>query len=374
MTDASPRTLIVGAGPAGLATAACLGRRDQPYEIIEREDAVGARWRGHYERLHLHTVSWLSHLPYRKFPPTCGTYPSRRQVVAYLDDYAESFGINPRFNTEVLAAHKSGQHWAVQTNGGQQTVTNLIVASGYNAIPHVPSFPAQEQFGGVIVHSRDYVSGRPFRGQRVLVVGSGNSGAEIVLDLFECGASPSICIRGPIHVAPRDVLGVPAQTLAMNAAKLPRRLVDLTGLALSRAAYPDLEELGIRRPTKGPVSMLVEDGRVPLVDIGTIELIRQGVVSVLPAIREFDDTGITFVNGHRHEFDAVVLATGYTSGLRKWLRFDGLDDRGLPKVFGAPAAPGLYFVGFRNPPTGALHDIAREAQRVAEHIGARSVG
>ncbi len=219
------------------------------------------------------------------------------------------------------------------------------------------------------------MTGRDYAGRSVLVVGAGNSGAEIAVDLWECGARPSICIRGPVHVQPRDFMGIPVQQFSLMFSKLPRPVADAAGLSISRMLYDDLDAFGIRRPAKGPVTLLVEEGRVPLIDIGTIDLIRQDALRVVPGVRRFHADGAEFVDGTRVEFDDVVLATGFRSGLSSWLDVDSdlLDQHGLPTSFADDAPmPGLYFIGFRNPPTGQLHDIALEAPRVASDIARRS--
>ncbi len=368
MSPSRVDNLVVGAGPAGLAVAACLRRRGASFEVLERAAEVGSSWRTHYERLHLHTAASHSHLPYREFPDIYPTYPSRQQIVDYLADYAREFDVRPHFGATVQRASPVGDTWRVETARGDWTAKRLIVATGYNGHPMVPEFDGQAGFAGPIVHSKAYFSGREFAGKRVMVVGSGNSGAEIAVDLFECGATPFICIRGPVHVNARDFMGIPAQVLSLRLSKLPRWVADRIGVAASKMRYPDLEALGIRRPSKGPISMIVEDGRIPMIDIGTIDLIRQGALTVVPGITSFDREGAHFVDGRYVELDAVVLATGYRSGLGDWLETDALDDHGLPRVFGAPAAPGLFFIGFRNPPTGALRDIGQEAQALADHI------
>jgi cation diffusion facilitator CzcD-associated flavoprotein CzcO len=366
------RAVVIGAGPAGLATAACLGKAGVDFVLLEREQRVGSAWRRHYERLHLHTMRRFSSLPHHPFPADWPRYVPRAQVVEYLETYAEAMGVRPRFGEPVERAFRKGEGWEVETPSRVYRAPSLVIATGYTGEPHEPAWPGREDFQGEVLHSAAYQNGEPFRGRRVLVVGSGNSGAEIALCLWEHGAKVSMCIRGPIHVVPRDAFGMPAQLTGILLSKLPIRVADAIAGRVSRFATGDLSTWGIERPAYGPVTQVVRDGRVPLIDVGTIDLIKQGHIRVFPGVERFTTDSVRFVDGREEAFDAVLLATGYKARLDRFL--DGAagltDSRGYPRWHGeeVPDAPGLYFTGFRNPLSGALREIALEARRVARAI------
>ncbi len=364
---------VLGAGPSGLATAACLQGRGLSPVVLERADRVAPSWRNHYRRLHLHTVKQHSSLPGLPWPDAVPTYPARQEVVDYLEDYARHFGITPRFGTEVTQVRRVPAGWEVKHTHGLTEARAVVVCTGYNRVPLRPTWPGQDTFPGEILHSGQYRDGAPFRGKRVLVVGAGNSGAEIALDLWESGATVALCIRGPLHVVPRDVLGIPAQVTSLGLMQhLPPRLADRLSLAMLRLTVGDLSPWGIVRPEVGPISQVVRDKKIPLIDVGTVALIRQGKIAVVPGIEAFTETGARFVDGRELVLDAVILATGYRTGIEGFLEDapQYLDPRGYPRPAVEPAAraAGIFFVGYRNPLTGALHDIAREAQRVADTI------
>ena len=131
-------TIIIGAGPSGLAVGACLSKRNRSFTILEAGDAVGWRWRHHYERLHLHTVKQHSWLPYLRYPAHYPTYPSRAQIVEYLESYQAHFGLAPRFGETVRGAtHREGR-WELETGAGRYASRHLVVATGYNRDPIVP--------------------------------------------------------------------------------------------------------------------------------------------------------------------------------------------------------------------------------------------
>lgn len=363
--------LVIGAGPAGLALSACLNDKGVDHIVLEREDAVASRWREHYDRLHLHTVRGLSSLPHQGFAKGVPRFPSRQQVVDYMDDYAKAFDVRPLFRQEVRRASRVNRHWRVETQDRAFEADNLVVATGYNRSPHAPTWPGQELFAGEILHSRDYRNGAPWKGKRALVIGAGNTGAELALDLYEHGAEVTICIRGPIHIVPREFGGLPTQMTGIALSKLPLGLADRLGRLTSQLAFGDLSKWGITRPEMGPISQIWKLGRIPLIDIGTIDRIRRGEIQVVPGVERFTEEGCKLVSGEMRPFDVVVLATGYRAAIEEFLEDANsyLNDRGYPRVHGAAAdPPGPFFVGFGNPPTGQLREINHHAKAVAEKL------
>ena len=175
MQDAE--TIVVGAGPAGLACAATLRRAGGSVIVLEAADKVASSWRGHYDRLNLHTTKRQSGLPGLPMPNRYPKYPSRDQVIAYLEDYAEHHRIVPRFGARVLRIKRHG-NWCVETDTGMLTAGNVIFATGIAGSPFRPDWPGMEGFAGRLLHSSEYVNPKPFSGCRVLVVGFGNSGGD----------------------------------------------------------------------------------------------------------------------------------------------------------------------------------------------------
>jgi cation diffusion facilitator CzcD-associated flavoprotein CzcO len=364
----TPDAIIIGAGPAGLACAATMRAAGLNAAVLEKAGTVGSAWRQHYDRLHLHTDRNHSGLPGLPMPRDYPTYPSRAQVIDYLDAYAAHFEIRPVFNTEVSRIEQDGARWRVETNGEAMSAPVVIVATGIAHAPYRPSWPGMDRFGGGILHSRDYRNPAAFAGKRVLVVGFGNSGGEIALDLAEADVDVTLAVRGPVQVIPRDLLGVPILSWVILYRHLPARLVDAVNAPVLRLAVGDFEKLGLRRAAKGPRRMVEEDGHVPLIDIGTLARIRDGSIAIRGGIDRMTADGVVFADGRRETFGAVILATGFRPDLRRLIGdHDGLfDHQGMPRVTGKPAAPGLYFCGQITVPTGQLREIGIEAQRIAE--------
>jgi putative flavoprotein involved in K+ transport len=175
-------TVVIGAGPAGLAAAAALRARGVPSTIIER-DAVAASWRDHYDRLHLHTVRWLSHLPGYRISREEGRWVSRDGVIRYLEHYAAHHELDIRTGVRVDRIEREPDGWLLHAQTGAIRAAVVVMATGYNHTPVRPDWPGRDGFTGRLLHARDYRNGAPYRERDVLVAGAGNTGAEIAVDL-----------------------------------------------------------------------------------------------------------------------------------------------------------------------------------------------
>jgi cation diffusion facilitator CzcD-associated flavoprotein CzcO len=366
----SPDAIIVGAGPAGLACAASMNALGLQTMVLEQAAAVGSVWRRHYDRLHLHTDRRNSSLPGLGMPRSYPIYPSRAQFVDYLESYDAHFQIQPVFNTAVSTIRRNGSQWRVDTNHASVSARVVVIATGWAAFPYRPSWPGSDNFRGSCIHSSEYRNPSPYMGKRVLVVGFGNSGGEIALDLVEAHIDTTLAVRGPIQILPRDLLGFPIVNWAIAQQWLPDRLVDFVNAPILRLAVGPIERYGLRRAAKGPLRMIAEDGRIPLLDIGTMARIRDGSIQVRGGIDRFTLDGVIFSDLSEQQFDAVILATGFRPDLRKLLPdADGvLSEDGKPLVTGrATNEPGLYFCGLIATATGQFREMGFESKRIAAH-------
>ena len=276
-----------------------------------------------------------------------------------------------------MAARIRDGVWEADTETTRYRASSLIVATGYNGEPNIPAWPCQDSFRGEIRHSSTYLNGVPYRGKRVLVVGFGNSGGEIAIDLWENGATPAMAVRSPVNVLPKEVLGIPILTLAIPMSRMPPKLADLLTAPLVKLTVGDVTRLGLRKPPLGPNRQVSKQARIPLLDIGTIGLIEKGYVSVRPGVDRFTEEGVVFTDGREERFDAVVLATGFRPRVDRFLEpaAEVADAGGTPRTSGEPAGlPGLYFCGFYVSPTGMLREIAMEAKKIARHMSRQSEG
>ncbi len=340
--------------------------------MLEQASEVGSRWRQHYDRLHLHTAKESSALPYRRFPADYPRYPSRQQFVDYLTAYAAQLQLTPRFNQTVTAIRRIGDSWETLTADNTYRSRAVVVATGFNHVPHCPTWPGQDHFQGVILHSSQYKNATPFQGKKALVVGFGNSGAEIAVDLYENGAATSLSVRGAVNVVSRDVFGViPAQWLSILFNPLPARLVDVVNAPLVRLKFGDLRTYGLQKLPYGAIVEMKGKARIPVIDPGIMRLIKQKQIAIRPGVERFTENVVVFTDGTAEPMDAVILATGYRTQLDSLLPNDYplLDERGYPFASGKPtAAPGLYFCGLHNSAVGMLYKISHESRQIARDI------
>ena len=362
---------MIGGGPGGLAAAAMLKKRGVPVVVLER-DAIGASWRRHYDRLHLHTVRWLSHLPGLRFNRAHGRWVHRDGVVRYLERYVRHHGLDVRLGVDVRKLDRAGDGsgWVIHTTDGPLHARAVVVATGYNRVPYIPEWPGKESFEGELIHGQEYRNGERYRGRDVLVVGSGNTGAEIAADLVEHGAARvRMAVRTPPNIVLRETNGVPSQVTGLLMRHMPTKIGDRLAALTRKLVIGDLTEYGLTDPPKGLVSHFREDDVVPIIDVGTIDLIKQGKIGVVAGVTGFEGASVLLADGSRIEPDAVVSCAGYKRGLEPLVGHLGvLGEKGRPIAQGpdtAPNAPDLHFIGFSNPISGMFREFGIVAKKIA---------
>lgn len=315
------------------------------------------------------------------FPAYFPTYVPRKDFLKYLDDYASHFKIDPMFHSFVKFAKydEDRKKWRVEAEivGGRSTEEDggvrwyegefLVVATGETSDAFIPEVDGLSEFKGEVIHSTEYKSGEGFEDKKVLVVGAGNSGSEIALDLSNHGAKTSIVVRSPIHITSRWSTSLGLMSLAI----MPLHLVDSFLVLVSKIMYGDLTKYGIQRPKEGPFFLKGRDGKYPVVDVGTVKKIKSGEIQVLPTLKNIKSGGneVVFENGKCYQFDAIVFATGFKRSTHLWLQGDDfLNKDGLPKAMYPnhwKGENGLYFVGLAR---RGLYGAAMDAQNIAHHI------
>ncbi|MFF1921884.1 flavin-containing monooxygenase [Streptomyces sp. NPDC058221] len=366
---------VVGGGPGGLAAAAALRAQGQRAVVLEKSTDVGASWRRHYDRLHLHTTRRWSALPGLAMPRRFGRWVSRDNVVRYLEKYAQHHELEVVTGVEVSRIDRApdGTGWRLTATGGRElTGRAVVVATGFNHTPRIPDWSGRDTFTGELLHAADYRSPAPYAGKDVLVVGIGNTGAEIAVDLVEGGASRvRLAVRTVPHILRRSTAGWPAQGTGILVRRLPVPLVDRAAGLMARATMPDLTEQGLPRPESGLYSR-VKEGAIPIQDVGLLDAVKNGRVEPVAAVESFDKDTVVLTDGTRVTPDTVIAATGYLRSLEGLVGHLGvLDGRGRPVVHGGRTpkqAPGLYFTGFTNPISGMLRELALDAQKIAKKL------
>lgn len=366
---------VIGGGPGGLSVAHALRTQGLRAVVLEKSDKVGASWRGHYDRLHLHTTRRLSGLPGLPMPRRFGRWVSRDDVVRYLEKYAEYHDLEIVTGVEVSRVEPApdGFGWLLRATGGRElTGAAVVVATGHNHTPRIPDWPGRAGYTGELLHAGEYRNPAPYAGRDVLVVGVGNTGAEIAVDLVEGGASRvRLAVRTTPHIVRRSTAGWPAQRTSILVRRLPVGLVDRLAKPVAKLSVPDLSSHGLPRPDTGLYSR-VKEGAIPVLDVGLVDAVRKGRVEIVGAVDGFEDDKVILADGSRVSPDTVIAATGYARGLEDLIGHLGvLDAHGKPVTQGprTPAdAPGLYFTGYTNPISGNLREMAIDAQKIAKAI------
>ncbi|KAH6758149.1 Flavin-binding monooxygenase family protein [Perilla frutescens var. frutescens] len=367
--------VIVGAGPAGLATSACLNQKNIPNIVLEREDCAASLWRKRaYDRLKLHLAKEFCELPHMPFPPNAPTFVPKNVFVEYLDEYSSRFQISPLYHCIVVSAtfDQGEDNWVIVAQDARSGTTEkwvakfLVVATGENSEGSIPSILGLDSYKGEVLHSNGYDNGERFKEREVLVVGSGNSGMEIAFDLSNWGARTSIVIRSPVHILSENMVRLGMKLLAY----LPVNVVDNLVIMLADMKHGNLSSYGIQRPKMGPFFLKKETGRSAVIDVGTVGKIRAGEIKVFPSIEMINGNQVEFSNGRSGNFDAIVFSTGYSSTVRRWLKDDGglFGEDGMPMKKAKhhwKGENGLYCAGFAR---SGLFGISKDAKAIAQDI------
>ncbi|MBV9808457.1 MAG: NAD(P)/FAD-dependent oxidoreductase [Solirubrobacterales bacterium] len=276
--------VIVGSGPAGLGVAGELKRRGLEAVVLERAEAIAARWRSRYAGLRLNTFRAYSHLPGSPLPREAGRYASLETFVAYLEDYARSRSLDVRPGVEAQRVERDrAGGWRVISSGGELSCRNVVVAAGWGAEPNLPGWVNNAAFATRLLHTSQLSDPAEFTGERVLVVGAGNSGIDLAGLLVRAGAQVIVSMRTPPNVFPRDWLGLPLGPTVLLAEHLPARSVDLVGRFIQWQVYGDLSQYGLPRAPVGFMTRFRRAGTNPAVDDGFISALKLGHARVVRA-------------------------------------------------------------------------------------------
>jgi NADPH-dependent 2,4-dienoyl-CoA reductase/sulfur reductase-like enzyme len=361
--------VVIGAGPAGLATSRELGRRGVEHVVLERGDRIGYTWANLYDSLVLHTGKHMSALPGLRFPESTPLFPRRRDFVEYLDRYASAFHLPIRTRADVVQVDRIDGAWRIRTRDGDEVRARaVVVASGIAAKPVVPAVPNRDRFNGRVRHSIEYKNPIDASGRRILIVGVGNSAGEIAAELSRAGAKVTVAVRNGAHVVPREVLGIPIQYVAIPLGYLPRKAQRGVATLLGRALA------GFRGKSVLPPPRLGGCPRVPLIGFHLADGIRSGAIRLKGDISSFTDEGIRFADGTSEAFDEVMFATGYRAAMDMFGGAVRLDPCGFGlrrRRVVSTDQPDLYFVGHNPDVRGGIFMIGRDARRVARIIATK---
>ena len=371
---ATPRVCVIGAGPSGITAAKNLLQVGITPIVYERQSQIGGNWiyspqlshSSVYETTHIITSRTMSGYEDFPMPDDYPDYPSHKQVLAYFQSYARHFGVDQciRFNTEVKSAEKQPDNtWRITLGDGTVEMFDyLFVANGHHWDPRYPNYPGT--FSGQFLHSHEYKCAEPFRDQRVLVIGGGNSGCDIAVETGRISAFTAISMRRGYYISPKVVMGYPSDVLAAKFNWLPHWIyTKLLRLTLWLAIGSN-EQYGLRKPEEDILHVhLVMNSEL-------LYNLRHGRVEPRPDIKRFDGPRVEFVDGRVEEYDTVIAATGFRISFpffdKNFIHFDGTQVPLFLRMFHLDH-PTLFFIGLFQP-LGCIWPIADLQAKLAANL------
>jgi len=352
-----------------------LKRRGIEPLVLERTDRVGSSWRSRYDSLRLNTPRLTSTLPGYRMPRRYGRWPTRDDMVEYLEEYARRHRLRIQFETELNRIER-GDGWLLETSDGEVSTPFAVLATGHDAEPRLPDWPGLEGFTGELIHSSSYRNPEPFRGKDVLVVSARNTGSEIAYELATAGGCRVwTSMRTPPSVFPREWLGYPLNYSTVLMEPLPNAVLDRVGFLMQKLIYGDLAMHGIPRAPLGVQSSTKQRHVSALIDAGFVEALEQGKLELVSAVERFEGTEVVLADGERLRPQVVIAATGYERNLPGVIGHLGiLDEHGVAALDGGqirgehPAAPGLFFTGYYASSAGQLRFMRIDGRRIARAI------
>ena len=385
------QVVVVGAGAAGLAAAAMLKRRGVDPLVVERTRRVASSWRSRYDSLRLNTPRLTSTLAGYRIPRRYGRWPVRDDVVEYLEEYARRHELRIRFKTELSRVERSegagganersearDPRWLLETSNGHIAARFAVLATGHDAEPKLPDWPGQKGFTGELIHSAAYKNPEPFTGKDVLVVSARNTGSEVAYELAtDGGCRVWTSMRTPPSVFPREwPPGFPLNYSTQLLERCPDPVFDQVAFLVQRLIYGNLAKHGIPRAPLGVQTATKKRHASTLVDAGFIRALKDGKLTLVPAVERFDGPDVVLTDGSRLQPQVVIAATGYHRNLPRIVGHLGvLDEHGVPVLDGTPirarehpSARGLFFNGLYTSAAGQLGFMRIDGRRIARAI------
>jgi putative flavoprotein involved in K+ transport len=372
LRERRPDVVVVGAGPSGLAVARELEHRHQISTlVIERAAAPAVSWRNRYDTFRLNTNGFLSHLPGQRIPLTAGRWPTREDMVHYFDRYVRLQNITLALRCEVNRISRAEGGWLLDTSSGEIRTTAIVLATGRYHTPIVPPWPGLSHFIGELVHSADFHNAWPFQGRDVLVVGAGNSAADIAVQLANNGARKIwLAVRTPPHLVRRAIGPFPSDVFLELSARVPADMIDPLIARLNRLLFGDLSVYGFHQPPLGLKATVEQTGRIPTLADELVETVRAGGIEVVSAVVAVESDRVLLADGTAVTPQVVIAATGFSTDLDRLVGHLGvLDDHGNPRGgFASHLGDGLFAIGYGIPPNGPLRAIRLHATPLARQI------
>jgi putative flavoprotein involved in K+ transport len=315
--------VVIGAGQSGLAAARALRDHDVATVVLEARDRAAGSWPYYYDSLKAFSPAGFSSMPGMPFPGDPSRYPTRDEVSDYLDSYAAALDAEIHTSTRVTAVREEDREFVVLTADGRRLrATGIVAASGSFSSPHRPTFPGQESFTAELTHVADYRNPAPYAGKRVIVVGAGDSAAQVANELAPF-AQVTVAVRHPLRFIPQRIGGKDVHYW------------------LRETGFDSLPAEWLNKITGGSV---ITDS------VGFQQTLADGLLDVRPVFTGLDSDHVVWDHHERERVDAVILATGYRPSLGYLRELGALDSEGAPLHVGGISTThvGLVYLGLEN--------------------------
>jgi putative flavoprotein involved in K+ transport len=366
--------VVIGAGPSGLAVARELEHQHGIKTlVIERAAAPAISWRTRYDNFRLNTSGFMSHLPGQRIPLRAGRWPTKEDMVRYFDDYVRRQNITLALGCEVNRVERTEIGWQLDTSSGEIRTRAIVLATGNYRTPTIPPWPGLGGFHGELVHSGNFSNAWPFRDRDVLVVGAGNSAADIAVQLANDGARRIwLAVRTPPHLVRRAIGPFPSDIFLELFAKVPASNIDPLIELSKRVMWGDLSAYGFGKPPLGLKATVEQRGRIPTLADELIGAVRAGCVEVVAAVEAVEPDRVILADGKSVAPEVIIAATGFSTDLDGLVGHLGvLDERGTPcGGFASHTGDGMFAIGYGIPPNGPLRAIRLSATPLAREIAA----
>ena len=350
--DFRPRTdapvVVVGAGQSGLAAARALTELDVPVVVLEAGDRPAGSWPHYYDSLRLFSPAAFSSMPGRPFPGDPDRYPARDEVADYLEHQAAALSVEIQTNTRVARVRQEDREFVVvMADGWELPAAGIVAASGSFSNPYRPVFAGQASFTGQLLHVADYRNPLPYVGMRVLVVGAGDSAAQVANELAPL-ADVTLAVRHPLRFIPQRIAG--------------------------KDVHHWLRETGFDS-LPGAWLSKISGGSLITDSVGFEQTLADGLLDVRPMFIALDGHQVVWSEHERERIDAIILATGYRPSLDYLRELGALDPCGGPLHAGGISTthPGLVYVGLehqRSFASNTLRGVSADAAAVIAPLAA----
>ena len=368
--DTIEKAVIVGGGLAGLTAAYELKRAGIAARIFDKDDKIGQTWLDRHPQLSLNTHRSVSHLPHLQYPRGTPAFPRRTDVAVHLQEFARRHDLSVEHGVTVSDIRRTDDCFTMQINAASVRARNVVIATGRDRYPVMPILQGGDGYRGLLIHSSQFGDAKQYEGKRVLVIGGGNSGFDVLNHLSRVRPAQTwVSVRSGSTILPKRLHGIAVHRLSPLVAALPSKVADVSIALTQFLAFGSLADTGLPAAHKGAATRLSNEQIAIPVDDGAIRSIRDGRTKVVSEVLGFSGDMVSLADGTSIDPEIIIAATGYGAGLGSLI--PALDGTEGVSIRQSNAYEGLWFVGMTPGLISYFHNVRRESRQIAIAIRAR---